>query len=73
MPIPHEVINDIKLKKPEPLTKTVKVIVEAHQTRINIPSEISVAMKIKQNDKMELTFDNDNLDILTGKLLRFEK
>lgn len=73
MAIPQEVINDIKLKEPKPLTKTVKVIVEVHQTRINIPSAISVAMKIKQNDKMELTFNNDNPDILTGKLLRSEK
>ncbi len=73
MPIPKNIIKQIELDDAKIPKKTVKIIVENHQTRINIPSEISEAMQIKKNDEMELTFEDKKPPILIGKLLRKRK
>jgi len=73
MPIPRNVIEDLHLKKAQPPKKKVTIIVEEHQIRINIPAEISEAMKIKKGDEMELTFEGKDNDTLIGKLLRHKK
>lgn len=73
MAIPKDVIRQIKLEEPTRPKKIVKVIVEEHQTRINIPAEISEAMKIVKGDEMELTFEGKNNDTLIGKLKRGKK
>ena len=73
MPIPKDIIKQIELDDAKIPKKTVKIIVENHQTRINIPSEIAEAMKIKKNDEMELTFEDKEPPTLTGKLIRNKK
>lgn len=73
MAIPKEIIKKIELSKPIIPKKTVKIIVEKHQTRINIPAEISEAMKIVAGNEMELTFEDKEPPVLIGKLVRKRK
>jgi hypothetical protein len=61
MAIPEKVIKQIELGKPNIPTKIVKIIVEAHQTRINIPAEMSELLEIKKGDKMKLTIEENKL------------
>jgi len=61
MPIPEKVIKQIELGKPNVPTKIVKIIVEAHQARINIPAELAELLEIKKGDKMKLTIEENKL------------
>jgi len=61
MPIPEKVIKQIELRKPNIPTKIVKIIVEAHQARINIPAELAELLEIKKGDKMKLTIEENKL------------
>jgi len=45
----------------------VKIIVEAHQARINIPAEMSELLEIKKGDKMKLTIEKNNGTKLIGE------
>ena len=61
MAIPEKVIKQIELGKPNVPTKVVKIIVEAHQARINIPAELAELLEIKKGDKMKLTIEENKL------------
>jgi len=67
MPIPEKVIKQIELGKPSIPTKVVKIIVEAHQARINIPAELAELLEIKKGDKMKLTIEKNNGTKLIGE------
>lgn len=69
MPIPEKVIKQIELGKPNVPTKVVKIIVEAHQARINIPAELAELLEIKKGNKMKLTIEKNKETKLIGVII----